>query len=317
MLPDPVPVSITKIFTSPWGTREPITIPDQCKLELYWELMPGESQQDIEREFFEWFDAMLASAPHLFPARPVVEFPIRWLPGSAIPASDPLVTALSGCAESVLHQAPPVVGIEGPCDMFVFHQFGIPAVLWGPRGGNTHAADEYVELDSVVAAAKVLLLFVCDWCGVADMIRAAALTMLLACAAAAQVYSPKVLLKDQPDASDLHALAQGIYAQAGAHTPRERAEAVWRFFLTDGRFVKPGFWYHIAGWAYEEPLGEVLDPEKLLEQLWIRSVLPDRAACSRPCGEPADSRMRASGSSRATPSPRSSTTARITTTIPT
>lgn len=163
-----VPVSITKIFTSPWGPREPITIPDQCKLELYWELMPGESQQDIEREFFAWFDAMLASAPHLFPARPVVEFPIRWLPGSAILASDPLVTALSGCAESVLHQAPPVVGIEGPCDMFVFHQFGIPAVLWGPRGGNTHAADEYVELDSVAAAAKVLLLFVCDWCGVAE-----------------------------------------------------------------------------------------------------------------------------------------------------
>jgi hypothetical protein len=28
--------------------------------------------------------------------------------------------------------------------------------------------------------------------------------------------------------------------------------------------VKPGFWYHIAGWAYEEPTGEVLDPVKLL-----------------------------------------------------
>src|SRR4029078_10802963 len=39
---------------------------------------------------------------------------------------------------------------------------------------------------------------------------------------------------------------------------------IWRFFLTDGRFVKPGFWYHIAGWAYEEPKGEVLDPVKLL-----------------------------------------------------
>src|SRR5260370_839877 len=28
--------------------------------------------------------------------------------------------------------------------------------------------------------------------------------------------------------------------------------------------VKPGFWYHMAGWAYEEPAGEVLDPVKLL-----------------------------------------------------
>jgi len=118
------------------------------------------------RAFFEWFDAMLASAPHLFAVRPAVEFPIRWLPGSAIDPSEPVVTGLSDCAAAVLNDRPEVVGIEGPCDMFVFHQFGIPAVLWGPRGGNTHAADEYVELDSVVAATKVLLLFVCRWCGV-------------------------------------------------------------------------------------------------------------------------------------------------------
>src|SRR5438132_12396246 len=89
-------------------------------------------------------------------------------------------------------------------------------------------------------------------------------TLILSVAMPAQVYSPRVLRKTQPDASDLHRLAQGIYEQADAHTPRERAEAIWRFFLTDGRFVKPGFWYHIAGWAYEEPSGEVLDPVKLL-----------------------------------------------------
>ena len=80
----------------------------------------------------------------------------------------------------------------------------------------------------------------------------------------AQVYSPRVLNSGQPDSSNLTRFANDIYRQAGATTPRERAEAVWRFFLTDGRFVKPGFWYHIAGWAYEEPVGEVLDPLKLL-----------------------------------------------------
>jgi hypothetical protein len=80
----------------------------------------------------------------------------------------------------------------------------------------------------------------------------------------AQVYSPTVLMRDQVDTSTLPALAAGIYAQAGAVTPRQKAEAIWRFFLTDGRHVTPGFWYHIAGWAYEEPDGEMLDPLKLL-----------------------------------------------------
>jgi hypothetical protein len=93
---------------------------------------------------------------------------------------------------------------------------------------------------------------------------AATLAVAFAVTSPAQVYSPKVLLKGQPDASELRLLAAGVYAQARAQTPRERAEAIWRFFLTDGRFVKPGFWYHIAGWAYEEPTGEVLDPLKLL-----------------------------------------------------
>ncbi|HVN82902.1 MAG TPA: hypothetical protein VMW38_28220, partial [Terriglobia bacterium] len=80
----------------------------------------------------------------------------------------------------------------------------------------------------------------------------------------AQIYSPKVLLKDQLDDTDLKTLAKGICEHAGALTPRQKAEAIWRFFLTDGRYVAPGFWYHIAGWAYEEPGGEVLDAVKLL-----------------------------------------------------
>ena len=165
---DPVPVSITKVFTSPWGTQEPIAIPETCKLEMYWQLMPGESQAAVEQEFFDWLDRMIAAAPDLFPSRPEVSFPIRWLPGSAIPATAPLVLTLSACAGKVLGYQPPVGGFEGPCDMYVFHQgFGIPAVVWGPCGGNTHGADEYLEIDSAVAVAQSLLLFVYEWCGVA------------------------------------------------------------------------------------------------------------------------------------------------------
>ena len=99
------------------------------------------------------------------------------------------------------------------------------------------------------------------------MSRFVIVCLLLASAAlqaTGQVYTPKVLKKGQPDATDLSALAKGIYVGAHATTDREQAEAIWRFFLTDGRFVKPGMIYHIAGWAYEEPWGEVLDPVRLL-----------------------------------------------------
>jgi acetylornithine deacetylase len=163
---DPVPVSVMKIFTSPWGYGEPMTVPETAQVELYWQLMPGESQDDVEREFFDWLNELVGSAPEIYPVMPEVTFPLRWLPGSSISGSEPLIQKLAECAETVLGVPPIVAGIEGPCDLFIFHQgFGIPAALWGPKGGNTHAADEYVEIDSMVSAAKTLLLFVAEWCG--------------------------------------------------------------------------------------------------------------------------------------------------------
>ncbi len=99
-----------------------------------------------------------------------------------------------------------------------------------------------------------------------------ALALVLSGTAAGQVYSPQVLRHDQIDASTLRSFAKGICDKAGAKTERERAEAIWRFLLADGRFVKPGFWYHLDGWAYEEPRGLTLDPLKLLHSYGFGSA---------------------------------------------
>ena len=56
----------------------------------------------------------------------------------------------------------------------------------------------------------------------------------------AQVYSPRITKQGQPDVADLKAMTAEIYRQADATTERAKAEAIWRFYLTDGRFVKPG-----------------------------------------------------------------------------
>lgn len=165
---DPVPVTVTKVSTAPWGNGEPITVPERAQVELYWQTMPGETLENADAEFFRWLKRVVNDASDLFQKMPQVTSPLRWLPGSAISRSEAIVNELAACAKGVLSAEPPVTGIEGPCDLFVFHHFGIPGVLWGARGGNTHAADEYVEIDSLVAAAKVLLLLVVRWCGVRE-----------------------------------------------------------------------------------------------------------------------------------------------------
>ncbi len=162
---DHVPVSVTKVITAPWGFKEPITIPESCQVELYWQLMPGETQSDVEREFFDWFHQLTQSKPELYTLAPEVRMPIRWMPGSSTPRTAAVVQELSECARLVTGKEPVITGIEGPCDMFILQDgFKIPSAIWGAKGGNTHGADEYVEIDSLILAAQTLLLFVAQWC---------------------------------------------------------------------------------------------------------------------------------------------------------
>ena len=58
--------------------------------------MPGETVEDIDREFIEWLNALVALPGSPFALAPEVVFFSRWLPGSAISADQPLVTELAG-----------------------------------------------------------------------------------------------------------------------------------------------------------------------------------------------------------------------------
>ena len=167
-LAEPVPVQISRIETAPWGTSEPTNMPPTCRLQLFWQVMPGEEVSAIDEQFASWLKQLVSTNPVVFALPPTVSHPIRWLPGSALSENHQLVGAFQSSVTHALHAPRDVSGIEGPCDLFVFHTFAIPALLWGASGGNTHMPDEYVEIDSLVAAAKGLLQFVCEWCGVAE-----------------------------------------------------------------------------------------------------------------------------------------------------
>jgi len=163
---DPVPVWVTKIHSGGWGMKEPITLPTNCRIELYWQSMPGEELEAVDREFLSWFEQTIAVRGDLFTIKPQLIFPIEFLPGSAVDPREAVVTNLSETFQEVTGEQPVVRGIPAPCDMFVFHRhFNTPALLFGPRGGNTHNPDEWVDLDSVQATMATLATFICRWCG--------------------------------------------------------------------------------------------------------------------------------------------------------
>jgi len=164
---DPVPVWVSKVSAGGWGMSVPITVPAEVRVELYWQLVPGEEQAEVEGEFFDWLDEMIADKPNDFAGRPKVEFPLRFMPASQIPEDAPIVQSLARCVGEVTGQAAEVKPLLSPSDLYVVQRdFGIPAVHYGVRGAGAHAADEYLWVEDLVAATQVLALLALDWCGV-------------------------------------------------------------------------------------------------------------------------------------------------------
>jgi acetylornithine deacetylase len=165
---DPVPVWVTKVMSGGWGTMVPITVPSEVKVELYWQLVPGEEQAAVEGELLSLLDDMAAAEPSDFARRPRVEFPIRFMPAAEIPMDAPIVQALDRCVAEVVGQPAEVRPIAGPSDLYVVQRdFGIPTLHYGVRGDGAHAADEHIIVEDLVQATQVLTLLTLDWCGVA------------------------------------------------------------------------------------------------------------------------------------------------------
>jgi acetylornithine deacetylase len=163
---EPFAVWVTNVATGKWGWQQPIAIPERCRVEIYWQSMPDETREEVEGEFFTWWQETLDARPDLFRQKPTVELPMRWLPGCSIPPQSPLVTTFAETAAS-LDVGASVQGMDAPSDMYIFQRcFDTPALMWGPSGANAHQANEFVEIESLWRATQVLAHFVVRWCGI-------------------------------------------------------------------------------------------------------------------------------------------------------
>ena len=76
-------------------------------------------------------------------------------PPTIIPTDAPVVVALREAATQILGRAPTLT-VSGPAnESYLLNGYGIPTCVFGPEGGGAHAADEYVDVDSIFAVAEV------------------------------------------------------------------------------------------------------------------------------------------------------------------
>lgn len=135
------------------GGQELSSYPESCVLSVERRTIPGETPQKAEGE-------LVGIVSELGRADPAFKAAVRrGLDRSPLETGEdtPIARSVQGAATKVLGHAAPVAGVPFWTDAAVLSAAGIPSLLFGPSGAGAHAAEEWVDLESVRLCAQVYL----------------------------------------------------------------------------------------------------------------------------------------------------------------
>jgi acetylornithine deacetylase len=135
--------------------------PERCDLAIERRTIPGESVEKATREITDACARVKSERPE-FDAR--VTLSIAQLP-SDVPVDAPVVRRLVGAME---REGIPVSieGLSAWTDAALLNEAGIPTVCFGPGDiALAHAAEEFVPVEDIERATRVLARVVREWCG--------------------------------------------------------------------------------------------------------------------------------------------------------
>jgi acetylornithine deacetylase/succinyl-diaminopimelate desuccinylase family protein len=146
----------------------PGTAPDYCSLEYNIWYLPGETFEGIRQEIEEYVAGVCRLDPWLKDHPPRFTWKLRdiYFPPAETPVNHPFVTAVT---ESLTSTNVPVriEAFQAASELAWYAEQGIPGVIFGPgRIAQAHSPDEYVEVDQLIKACKVMALSAAAWCGV-------------------------------------------------------------------------------------------------------------------------------------------------------
>lgn len=136
------------------------TYPERCDLAIERRTLPGESAGMAVKEITDACERVHAKHPQ-FEAR--VTLNTAQLP-SEVPVDSPIVKRLRGAIER--EQAPVrIEGLSAWTDAALLNEAGIPTICFGPGDiGLAHAAEEFVPVEDIDLATRVLTRVVREWC---------------------------------------------------------------------------------------------------------------------------------------------------------
>jgi acetylornithine deacetylase len=146
-------------------------VPVKCTIDIDVKYLPSEVDEDgegsnVKNQIENWIlstskrDAWLKQHP------PRIEF-LYDLPPSNIPVQHPLISTIKTAYQTLFAgHTPKVVGLQAWSDMYHLINHNTPAVIFGPGDmeNSAHQVDEYVDIQELVNATKVIAGTIATWC---------------------------------------------------------------------------------------------------------------------------------------------------------
>ncbi len=142
------------------GGTEPGIYPARCALQIEIGCNPGATMAVRRAEIDAILADLTARDPHF---RATVTAHVERPPFDGDPDAA-VVQDLATSVAGVTGRPARLIGANAWMDAALVQEAGIPTVVFGPRGGGYHAAVEWVETESVVAAARILAETVARFC---------------------------------------------------------------------------------------------------------------------------------------------------------
>lgn len=160
-IPRPLTLNVGTFAGGDWPSNVPLECTVGCRLSFPLDWSVAQAQSAVEQRLGAIADAhdWLRTNP------PRLRFHGFRAHGFAIDPSEPVAELLTATIADVTGAPARISPMLGTADARYFADQAIPAVYYGPAGGNMHAPDEWVDLASVRRVATVLARTLVRWSG--------------------------------------------------------------------------------------------------------------------------------------------------------
>jgi acetylornithine deacetylase len=143
------------------------SFPDYALLKGSFATVPGEDTDAVKKAFSDFLAQKGNGDPWLRNHQPRIVYKGYCGDSADIPVDHPIVETLSGSFRKVMGKDPVISGRQGAADTRYLIKYGnTPTVIFGPGlTEQMHSTNEYMVIDDLIAAIKILAATILEWCG--------------------------------------------------------------------------------------------------------------------------------------------------------